>query len=260
MAELDDRVLVVAVPERLDRRLRLGPFPSTRDALKFVVYAAVGALLAPFASPFLWLPIVALGFAVAVWRPEGVALDERAVAVLRWWTRTGRRPMPMSRGSPPSVVLRGMVREPDGSHRAIVAARGVPISYLPPDELARRFVAYRDLLKGFEGSFALRATPVPVNVSAVSPRPETGGTSPEDPRAGYTGLVIAICRRRALRRIEIVLRSDRPGPDGIARLERQVEQFVTGLAAAGVPSAPLEGRALADAARRRGWPRAEAPR
>ena len=34
----------IGLPATFDRRLRMGPFPSVRDALKFATYAAVGAI------------------------------------------------------------------------------------------------------------------------------------------------------------------------------------------------------------------------
>src|SRR5208282_2604654 len=66
-------VPVVVLPERVDRRVRLGPFPSAKDAVKFASYAAAGAVLAPFATPFAWVPVLALGFVVSVWHPDGEA-------------------------------------------------------------------------------------------------------------------------------------------------------------------------------------------
>lgn len=87
MGDLPDGPPVVSLPERLDRRLRLGPFASARDALKFVTYSAVGAVIVPFTSPYLWLVVVAGGFAVCVVRSDGQALDERALSFVLWKIR-----------------------------------------------------------------------------------------------------------------------------------------------------------------------------
>ncbi len=85
---------MVPLPGPVERRLRLGPFASTRDALKFVTYAAVGALLAPFVSPYAWLPVLGLGFGVSVWRPDGEAVDERIGRWIGWsWRHLGGTPM-----------------------------------------------------------------------------------------------------------------------------------------------------------------------
>src|ERR1700688_4681805 len=50
--------VVVGLPESLDRRMRLGPFPSARHALKFAAYAAVGGSVAAILGVVLTIPLL----------------------------------------------------------------------------------------------------------------------------------------------------------------------------------------------------------
>ena len=44
----------VALPVAIGRRMRLGPFPSARDALRFLAYATAGAVVIPFFGAIAW--------------------------------------------------------------------------------------------------------------------------------------------------------------------------------------------------------------
>lgn len=242
---------VIGLPERLDRRMRLGPFPSSRDALKFVGYAATAAFLSPFTSPWLWLPLVAAGFTVSVWRPDGQAVDERAFRFLVWRVRSGgtsERPMT---GRP--LVRQGMLQL--SSHRfvAVVRTGGTPIAYLPPDELVRRFERFRDLWRSTEGSLTFLATTVPIRAPAVLPPSPREGVPDRPAALGYSELVSVLCRRRHLRRVYWVIGSLDGSPDAIGRLEGRVASLIEGLAALGLRPLRLRDRSLGEAARRFGW-------
>jgi len=242
---------VIGLPERIDRRMRLGPFPSSRDALKFVGYAATGALLSPIASPWMWLPVVGGGFVVSVWRPDGVALDERAVRFLAWWVRSVG---PGARRMNPRPLLRQGLLEL-ASHRfvAVVRTGGTPVAYLPPEELARRFERFRDLLRSTDDSLAFLATAVPIRAQAVLP-PTPPRIGPEASAAsGYSELVSVLCRRRLLRRVYWVLGSSDASPDGIGRLEGRIATLLEGLSTFGLHPRRLRDRALIEAAHRFGW-------
>ncbi len=91
-----DAPLVVAFPERLDRTLRLGPFPSARDALRLLTYAAVGACLAPFAPADLWLGVVGFGFVSSVWKPGGETVEAQTLRTVSWGLRRLREGRPMT--------------------------------------------------------------------------------------------------------------------------------------------------------------------
>lgn len=253
MSDGPDGPPLVELPERLDRRLRLGPFPSARDALKFLTYATSGALLAPFVSPYIWLPVVGIGFAVAVWRPEGQAVDERAFAFASWKLRRLRPEGPMTARRANSVARSGFLRLGPGRYAAVLRSGGTPIAYLPPAELARRFDLYRELLRGMDGSFALVSTLVPLRAGTL--RPASGATIGADAeaRAGYSELVDLLCRRRRARCVYLLVGTDTAGPDSIGNLEGKVASLLERLSSLGLEPVRLRDRGLANAARRLGW-------
>lgn len=246
--------LIIGLPERMDRRMGLGPFSSSRDALKFLGYATTAALLSPFTPLWLWLPIVLVGFLLSVWRPDGQSLDERALLFVSWKVRsTGVRPVMTSRSGPP--LLRQALLE-IAPHRfvAVVRTGGTPIAYLPPDELERRFDRFRELLRSLDDSFAFLATTAPMRAQAVRPTIPLGSGAEPTPFSGYTELVSLLCRRRLLRKVYFVLRGTSDGPDALARLEGQVSNLTDRLAQLGLHPVRLRDRALAEAAHRFGWP------
>jgi hypothetical protein len=259
MGASDGGPLLIGLPERLDRRMRLGPFPSSRDALKFVTYAATGALLAPFASPWVWLPIVLAGFAVAVWRPEGRALDERVVTFATWklrsWSGRGTVKKPVSR----PLVRQGLLQLAPHRYVAVVRTGGAPMAYLPPDDLVRRFELFRELIRAVDGSFSLLSTVMPIRSQAVRPAKDLGDGPDTQARSGYSELVLLLCRRRLLRRVYIVLGTMEGDADAVGRLEGRVASLIERLSALGLRPVRLRDRGLAEAARRFGWP-AEVPR
>jgi len=245
---------LISLPERLDRRMRLGPFPSSRDALKFVTYAAAGALLSPFASPWMWLPVVLAGFAVSVWRPDGRAVDEQLLAFAFWKLRSVGGRSAMKSPVPHPLVRQGLLQLASHRYVAVVRTGGSPMAYLPPDELARRFELYRELIRSTDESFSLLSTAVPIRSQAV--RPEAGvGEGPEATAlSGYSELVLLLCRRRLLRRAYFVLGTLEGDTDAIGRLEGRVANLIERLNSLGLRPIRLRDRALAEAARRFGWP------
>jgi hypothetical protein len=258
MADVREEVPVVELPERIDRRLGLGPFPSARDALKFVCYAAAGAVLAPWLTLPVGLGIAALGFLLSTWRPDGRAWDERAVAAVRWKWRSGRSGVAMTARPGSPLLRRGFVRLADGELAAVVQTAGTPMAYLPPAELARKFGEFRDLLRSTDGRLALLSTLVTIHGSPFLP-PREGPSGPGDAaRAGYAELVELLCRRRSSRRVYVALGSAGAGPDAAAALEGRVASLIDRLAAFGLRPARLKDAALLEAARRFGWTATEA--
>jgi hypothetical protein len=259
MADTPDGPPVVELPERFDRRLRLGPFASARDALKFVTYAAVGALLAPFTLPYLWLPVVAAGFVLSVWKPDGQAADERGLDYLAWKMRGRFHGGSLTAPMFPADLRGGFLRIGPGRFVAIVRAEGAPFAYLPPAELGRRFELFRALLRGADTSLSLLVTAEPIQSSAVAPAWEPLGVDERGARTGYGELVGLICRRRSQRRVYVALATTDTGPDAVSRLDQRAEALRGRLAGLGLRPLRLSGRALRDAGRRYGWsPRREA--
>jgi len=252
MAGASEGPPIIGLPERIDRRMHLGPFPSSRDALKFVGYAATGALLSPITSPWLWLPVVAGGFVVSVWRPDdGVAVDERAVRFVAWRVRSAGLP---GRAMTPRPLLRqGLLQLSPHRFVAVIRTGGTPVAYLPPHELARRFERFRDLLRSTEEGIAFLATIGPVRAQAVLPPTPPGKDGGRFAASGYAELVSVLCRRRFLRRVYWVLGSSVGSPDAVGRLEGRIASLIEGLGALGLRPLRLRDRSLAEAAHRFGW-------
>ncbi len=243
-----------ALPERIDRRLRLGPFPSARDALKFLAYAAVGAVLAPVLGPEGALALAAAGFGLAVWRPDGRAVDEQALSFARWRLRSARREAVVSDGPLSPLVRNGFFRVGPARVAIVLRSGGTPVAYLPPGDLAHRFELYRELLRATEGPLALYVTAVPLRATPFVPaRPESTGPDREA-RAGYGELVELLCRRRSGRRVYVAVVASVTGSEAIVSLEAEAARLVDRLAAFGLRAVRLKDRELADAGRRFGWP------
>jgi len=246
---------VVALPERLDRRLRLGPFPSGREALKFVVVAAVGAVCVPFAGAEVWLVFLAAGLAVSLWQPDGISLDARLVALARWGLRRAGPGDPMTPGAGVPGVPRGVAVVPlvAGGYAAVVRGSGVPLAYLPPAELRRKFELYCELLRAVDGSVVFLAARAPIHAGPLVP-PSDAASGPEAAaRAGYRELVGLIVRRRAVRQVFVGVPVPRSGPESLGRLEDRVGGVVERMGELGLSPVRLKDRALSEAARRIGF-------
>jgi len=244
---------IVGLPERLDRRLRLGPFPSGREALKFVVFAAIGAVLVPVAGVGIWVVFLVAGLAVSLWRPDGIPLDARLLAVARWELRRTAPGAPMT-ASPDRPRGAAVVPLAAGGYAAVVRASGVPLAYLPPAELRRRFELYRDLLRAVDGSLVVLAARAPIHAEPFVPPPDPAVGAPvAAARAGYRELVELIVRRRAVRQVFVGLPVPENGPESLRRLEDRVDGVIERMAGLGLAPVRLKDRALAEAARRVGF-------
>ena len=245
---------LIGLPERLDRRMRLGPFPSSRDAVKFAGYAAAAGLLSPFANPVVWLPVIAVGFLVSVWRPDGQAVDERALAMVAWRFRSAVPGHALTATSGRPLVRQALLELPSHRYVAVVRTGGSPVAYLPPDELARRFELFRDLLRSLDSAVVWLAATVPIRSQSVRPVDPAGSLREAAGLSGYTELVSALCRRRMLRRVYLVLAANGCGTEAILQLEGRVASLIERLSALGVRPTRLRDHALAEAAHRFGWP------
>ena len=244
---------VVSLPERVDRKLRLGPFASARDALKFLTYVAVGAIAVPFTSPYLWLGVVAGAFALCVVRSDGQALDERAASFLLWKFRAGRRGTRVTRGPAGDVSRHRLLGMGPERYLAIVRVGGTPVTYLPPVELARRFELFRELLRSIGGRVAFLVTSDPMRAGPVRAAPVGPDRGDAAASVGYAELVVLLCRRRRVRRVYIALHTESAGADAISDLEVRTTTLAERLRGLGLRPTRLEDRGLADAARRWGW-------
>lgn len=241
---------VVPCPERLDRPLRLGPFPSGRDALKFVGYVAVGALLVPWAGVVAWVPFVLAGLVVSLWRPEGEGLDTRLLRLVRWRLRSLVREGSMSRRWEVPRDHRSVVPLPTGGYVAVLRSGGIPLAYLPPLELRRRFELYRELLRTLDGSLVLLSTRAPIHRASFLPsEPSPSGTE-RAAREGYRELVEVIVRRRSVRHVYVAVQEPGAGAEALSKLENRLGPLTERFGALGLHPVRLRDRALSYAAAR----------
>jgi len=252
MASVEVRPDRIPLPERIDRRMRFGPFPTVRDALRFVAYAAVGALVIPWAGTWAWLPVVGAAFLLTVWHPEGTAVDERIAAYVRWALRAHREIGPVSGASKRSesgdtVLLASGVRV------AVLKCAGSPVAFLPPDELLHRFRQYRDLLRGSEGGVVLASVGTPIDAAPWVPSRAEGDRPDTAARSAYAEMVRLLCSRRRRRRVYVLLWEHPVRTGGIPRLGDRVQAMRQGLATLGAEPTRLRDRSLAAALRHFGW-------
>ncbi len=254
-----DAPLLVAIPERLDRRLRLGPFGSGRDALKFLLYAVAGVVAAPLLSVGVGLAIVAAGLVATTWRPGGEAIDERVAVFMAWSFRRVAGETAVTRRPSGSLRRRSVISVGPARVVAVLRAGGVPLAYLPAGELRRRFELFRDALRGGGSCLAFLATSAPIFAGSLVPAAPSPGGEEGRARSGYRELVELIARRRSVRQVYVALGGESAGAEGISRLESEVAVLVDHLEAIGARPSRLRDRALLDAAQRLGLAVAERP-
>ncbi|HTP56138.1 MAG TPA: hypothetical protein VML53_05705 [Thermoplasmata archaeon] len=250
MSDPDPEVRAL-LPERLDRPLRLGPFPSARDALKFLAWTAVGALLVPSSGPAIVVPFGLAGLGVAIVRIDGRAPDDWVVRLLRWQVRRlGGRELVTPSGTPRSGE-RSIVRRSD-SLLAVVRTAGVPLAYLPPAELARRFELYRDLLRALGGPAAIHAARTPIHPAPYLPAEPAPPGAEGVSRAGYRELVGVIVRRRSLRQVCVAIGQAGTDARSLSALEARTAELIGRLRALGLRPTRLRGHAVEEALHRMG--------
>ncbi|HUI38229.1 MAG TPA: hypothetical protein VLY85_01205 [Thermoplasmata archaeon] len=255
----DPRPLVVPLPRRLDRRMRLGPFPSAREAMKFAAYAAVGTIALPVGGALAWVPFLSAGFLFAVYRPNGKGIDERAADYLRWQFRR-RRTAPSGGPSVRPVSPESVLRLPGPFLVAIVEAGGIPVRYLPPSDARELFDRYRELLRSSGGGFHLVAGTVPLGAAGFRPR-EAPGSRPSESRArdGYRELVTLLAQRRRRRLVRFLVFEPLNSPASLRTVEERARLASASLDAMGAEPRRVTGEALRRAAAEIGWPIGRVP-
>ncbi len=239
----------VPLPRRLDRRLRLGPFPSAGAAMRFAAYAAAGAIVLPVGGALAWLPLLGLGFLVTVVRPDGHALDERCAEYVRY--RRRRRSGP---DGPSGRAAERFLKLPGPFAATIVEAGGIPTRFLPPDDARQLFEGYRALLRSLESGVLLEVDAAPgPGMGRLEDPARPPGAAEAAARSGYAEMVGLLLKRRRVRRVRAVLFAPLEGPAALARLEERTRALEGGLAGLGVPCERVTGRSLAGAAASFGW-------
>jgi len=243
----------VALPERVGRTARLGPFPSGRDALKFASYAAVGAVVAGATDPWVWLPFLGAGFAVAAVRIDGKGLDARVTDYVRWRVRVGRR------SGGPGAPLRpgprgGIGRALSGGYVAVLTTGGVPVAFLPSPDARELFQRFRELLRAHDGGLLFRVDTRPIDGNGLRPSPASLGTEGEGgAREGYRELVALLARHRRHRTVYVAVWVPAVGASAVARLEERVQALTGRLLALGLTPDRLRDARLGEALTAFGW-------
>lgn len=251
-AEAPTARLTVALPEPTDRRMRLGPFPSVGQALKFAGYASFGAVAAALAGPAAWLPCLGVGFVAATVQPGGKAPDERALDYLAYQLRRRARPPSSRRGAVPFGAQ--TVTTPLGQLVALLAVGGVPIAFLPPAESRRLFDGYRRLLATTDATLYACVGLVPLRDRPFRPTVRIGDRAAADgaARQGYDELVRAVARSRARRRVLLTIAVPGPAETARVRLEAATRRLTEALLQLELRVDRLEGEALEREAARLG--------
>ncbi|MFG1529957.1 MAG: hypothetical protein AAFA34_01595 [Thermoplasmata archaeon] len=248
----------IGLPERIDRPLKLGPFPSARDAVKGLGYGLGGALLIPFVGLWGWLPMIGVGLLVGLVRIDGVPIDTglylRARRRLRREERLLRRRLPADGAEEDRYLTLPM-----GRRVGIVQAEGTPLAFLPPAELRTRFDLFRELLVDCGAGGVLIASTLPIAPQSLRPRRPGLEGREAVVRDSYGELIDRLCERRRHRRSYLALWTAEAGPEPLARLEGRLAAVEERFRALGACPRRLTGRELTRAARRFGWERPVAP-
>lgn len=235
-----------------ERRLRFGPFPSVGDAMRFVAYAAVGALVIPWFGALAWLPILGVGFVLAVWQPGGVALDRRLYLRVTWWERA-LQPSEVPVTSRGRSVHGGVARVPPGYLVTVLKCGGRPIAFLPPQELYQKFRQYRELLRSLDGGIVLVGVGLPIDGRPWDPQEPPLAAADTPARAGYSEMVRVLCRHRQSRRVYALQWAAEAAAGAATHLEERTGALAEHLEGLGVSPVRLEGASLGAALTRFGW-------
>ncbi len=231
----------IAIPPPLLRPARFGPFPSTKDGLKFLMVAAVGGGVATVAGALAWLPFLAGGFVLAVYRPEGSSLDERAAAWLRWKCQIPRENASTRRATEPDSLA---LKDRSGRWVAAVEADGIPVAFLPSVERRRLFDGWATLLRSIDGDAFLVIDSLPRLVGPVlPPRPLAPGNESRA-ELGYTEMLQLLLRRRRTRRVLIVLGARYGGRPGLDQLSTTIAAVSASLDSLEIPHRRLSAREI----------------
>jgi hypothetical protein len=215
------------------RRLRLGPFGSGRDLVKFLCVAAIGATVAAVTSAVVWLPFLAIGALIALVRVEGRSLDDFVLDYCRfqWRSTVGVRNLS---GRSAEASRRGA-----SSRRATASVRagGIPIAYLPPQELQRLFEEWRSILGTFDRPVGCRMRGEVFSPLPFLPSTEHLRAAEKLAADSYRDLVRALLRKRFRRTVDLTVWNDPAdkGPAAIG-LQAQLDELVGALERLGIPA------------------------
>ncbi|MDE1819222.1 MAG: hypothetical protein KGJ23_02760 [Euryarchaeota archaeon] len=248
----------VLLPERLGRRMSVGPFQDPRDFLRFLLACAVGVLPATLLGTWAWLPFVGLGALLTLLRFEEESLWVLVDRRLRFHGRSYRDAIArfLHTGSHPEVSLRA------GPSRSMVPPPEVfehdpwSISGRTSGELLEESRSVvRDLALLHREAFLVRS-PSTWNLAGFVPPTEGPRGSEEALRKAYIDLLRSSVAGKHRARLFLLLPSRRTGgaPDDAERRAREVLTRAGWERRAALPPVPLTTDPLdpARAARRTG--------
>jgi hypothetical protein len=237
-----DQVPDIPLPRPLRRRMRLGPFASYQDVVKFVVIAGAGALVAAATTPAAWLVFLVGGFALIVPRFDGRSANEQLTMYVRWRIRrrSGTR-----RGAP--LTPRGaFVHVDSGQWVAGVRAGGVPTSFLPPRELRQMFRRWREFLRTLNRPTRICIGGRRLEPEKFRPRPSDSRHSSRERVAheSYGEFVDLLTRQRFRRCVDVILFDQGERGSRIDGLSSATEELVAAVEGLGVEARRLRDREL----------------
>ena len=243
---------ILELPERLDRSMALGPFPSVKAALRFAVYASAGVWAATSLGLAWSVPFLGGGFLLTAYQRDGRGLDERLgqVAAFHLRRRSRRRLAEPSAPDPGAFVT-----SVPGRIVAVLATGGLPVAFLPPNDARGLFERFVQLLRNVDGGLYLHTAlePLPRDPVPRTPLGPLEGSREAAALEGYAEMSRLLCRRRARRVVWTAVWTD-TGRDGAAlRVDRAAARLSEDLRALGLVPARLRGRRLATVVRRIGW-------
>jgi hypothetical protein len=200
-------VSAVPILRLIPRKLRFGPFGSGRDLVKFLCTATVGAAVAAVTSAAVWPIFLGVGILIALPRVEGQTLDDFAVGYcrFRWRSAVGSQSLPKSPGPAPSRS------KTPGKATASLCSGGIPIAYLPPQEMQRLFEGYRAALGSVDGPVAFRAGGERFSPLPFLPATQSLAAREQAVLDSYRDLVRTLLRNRFRRRVDLTLWNDPAG-------------------------------------------------
>jgi hypothetical protein len=238
--------LSIGLPEPVDRTMRLGPFPSVRQALKFATFSAVAVVAGSLFGPVWSVPWLGGGFVLAVYRNQGEGLDDRAAARVGFLLRSRAR----RRGRGDAVARGPYGTWLPGRLVAVLATGGVPVAFLPPTDARALFDRFRALLNHLDHGLILVAGVVPLRAEALAEdeRNPLAGTPEAAARAGYLHLRTLVARKRYHRRVLVGLWVDAGLNGATERLDAAADRLAEDLRQMGLAAERLRDRALVQAA------------
>lgn len=196
----------VPLPERLGRRMSIGPFEDPRDFLRCLLVVTAGALAALAWGILALLPFLALGGVLTLLRSNDESWWSLLTRRLRYETRPRSRLLPVLPRWPPRARV-------VGDTWYDLAGRGWEVWEGPCSPIYGRneealLAEARDLLREvarFEAELVLYRVPFPCDLAGHLPA-SRGFSRPEEKlRQGYRSLLLAASRGKVRPRILLAL-------------------------------------------------------